>query len=74
MGALEWNYPRPDFDRSARWLDLSGAWEFARGTVNNPAATQPVTRRGPAPDGLPRVGHRAISLGVTGVRGSGGLA
>ncbi|HEX4287295.1 MAG TPA: glycoside hydrolase family 2 TIM barrel-domain containing protein [Trebonia sp.] len=30
MEALEWNYPRPDFDRSARWLDLSGAWEFAR--------------------------------------------
>jgi beta-galactosidase/beta-glucuronidase len=32
MGTLEWNYPRPDFDRSARWLDLNGAWEFARGT------------------------------------------
>jgi beta-galactosidase/beta-glucuronidase len=30
MEALEWNYPRPDFDRSARWLDLGGAWEFAR--------------------------------------------
>src|ERR1700749_727512 len=35
MEALEWNYPRPDFDRSARWLDLSGAWEFARGTVSD---------------------------------------
>ncbi len=31
MFALEWNYPRPDFDRSARWLDLSGSWTFARG-------------------------------------------
>ncbi len=31
MDALDWNYPRPDFDRSARWLDLSGTWEFARG-------------------------------------------
>ena len=35
MDALEPNYPRPDFDRSARWLDLSGSWEFARGTGGN---------------------------------------
>lgn len=41
---LEWNYPRPDFDRSARWLDLSGPWEFARGTAG--AAAPP-----PAPGG-----------------------
>jgi Glycosyl hydrolases family 2, TIM barrel domain/Glycosyl hydrolases family 2, sugar binding domain/Glycosyl hydrolases family 2 len=33
MGTLDWNYPRPDFDRSARWLDLSGSWEFARATA-----------------------------------------
>jgi len=37
MDTLEWNYPRPDFDRSARWLDLSGSWEFARGTAGDTA-------------------------------------
>ena len=41
---LEWNYPRPDFDRSARWLDLSGSWEFARGSAGDAAP--------PAPDGF----------------------
>lgn len=35
MDTLEWNYPRPDFDRSARWLDLSGSWEFARGPAGD---------------------------------------
>jgi beta-galactosidase/beta-glucuronidase len=37
MGTLEWSYPRPDFDRSARWLDLCGSWEFARGTADDAA-------------------------------------
>jgi beta-galactosidase/beta-glucuronidase len=46
MEALEWNYPRPDFDRSARWLDLSGAWEFARGTVSDSGGD---AERAPAP-------------------------
>lgn len=26
-------YPRPDFDRSERWLSLNGEWEFLRGDV-----------------------------------------
>ncbi|MGH3267342.1 MAG: glycoside hydrolase family 2 protein, partial [Trebonia sp.] len=41
MDALEPNYPRPDFDRSARWLDLSGSWEFARGTASDQAGGGP---------------------------------
>ena len=45
MFALEWNYPRPDFDRSARWLDLSGSWTFARGEAGDAG-------RPPAPDGF----------------------
>jgi beta-galactosidase/beta-glucuronidase len=56
MEALECNYPRPDFDRSARWLDLSGAWEFARGTVSDTGGdavsdTGGDAARAPAPDG-----------------------
>jgi beta-galactosidase/beta-glucuronidase len=48
MDALDWNYPRPDFDRSARWLDLSGTWEFARGTGSSTAgdAAAPPARDG----------------------------
>ena len=37
MDALEWSYPRPDFDRSARWLDLCGSWEFAPGAAGDEA-------------------------------------
>jgi beta-galactosidase/beta-glucuronidase len=51
MEALEWNYPRPDFDRSARWLDLSGAWAFARGTVSDTGGDAPGdAARGPDPE------------------------
>jgi beta-galactosidase/beta-glucuronidase len=51
MDALEPNYPRPDFDRSARWLDLSGSWEFARGTAEDAAreATGDAARDAPNP-------------------------
>jgi beta-galactosidase/beta-glucuronidase len=37
MGTLEWSYPRPDFDRSTRWLDLCGSWEFAPGMAGDAA-------------------------------------
>jgi beta-galactosidase/beta-glucuronidase len=47
MGTLDTTYPRPDFDRSARWLDLGGPWEFARA-----AAGDDLTRP-PAGDGYP---------------------
>ena len=46
MGTLEWSYPRPDFDRSARWQDLCGSWEFARGIAHDAAPPS-------APDGYP---------------------
>jgi beta-galactosidase/beta-glucuronidase len=49
MDALNWNYPRPDFDRSARWLDLSGTWEFARGTADDAVGA---AAREPAADGF----------------------
>lgn len=28
-GAVRADYPRPDFDRSSRWLSLNGTWSFA---------------------------------------------
>ena len=28
-------YPRPDFDRSHRWLSLNGEWDFAADPDNN---------------------------------------
>ena len=31
-------YPRPDFDRSARWESLDGAWEFSRGADSSDSA------------------------------------
>ena len=45
MGTVDWSYPRPDFDRSARWLDLCGSWEFASGNALDDTA------RPPDPDG-----------------------
>jgi beta-galactosidase/beta-glucuronidase len=38
IGTFDWSYPRPDFDRSGRWLDLCGAWEFLRGTPRDDIA------------------------------------
>lgn len=49
MDTLDWNYPRPDFDRSARWLDLSGTWEFARGP-GGPGGPAGDAGQPPAPD------------------------
>jgi beta-galactosidase/beta-glucuronidase len=56
MDALEPNYPRPDFDRSARWLDLSGSWEFARSTAGDTGGNTGLNTGGNTggdPTGLP---------------------
>ncbi|WGL51397.1 glycoside hydrolase family 2 TIM barrel-domain containing protein [Nocardioides sp. BP30] len=33
-------YPRPQFDRSHRWLPLNGTWSFHRGMIADPAADE----------------------------------
>ena len=75
---LEWKLPAAGLRPAPRrWLDLSARPGSSRArTVSDTARRRtPVSAgAGTRPRGLPRVGRRALPLGVTGVPGSGGLA
>lgn len=41
MNVHDSSYPRPDFDRSARWLSLEGTWDFSRGGPEDACSLAP---------------------------------